>query len=63
MDDKLKEALRLLCECCDELRLHDMDYDHVTNPELKKKVLEFMKQNGFITQADSPNTYNKIATA
>lgn len=52
MDEKLKEALRLLYECCDELRLHDMDYDHVTNPELKKKVLEFMNQNGAIEGGD-----------
>lgn len=42
MDEITKEALRLLFECMEELRLHDEEYEHVTNPALKQHLQHFL---------------------
>lgn len=46
MSEDAKAATRLLLEAMDQLRLHDEEYQHRTDPELKAGVVEFLDRVG-----------------
>lgn len=46
MSDETKEAVRLLFECADEIRLHENSHHHVTRPELKKRLRDYLVKIG-----------------
>lgn len=46
MSEETKEAVRLLFECMDELRLHDEEYKHKTSKSLKERLKEYLVRNG-----------------
>ena len=56
MTDDLKDAMRLLVECMDELRLHDEEYKHVTRPELRTRLREFFNKRGLSDPIAAANT-------
>ena len=44
--EDFKESVRLLIECMDQLRLHDAEYQHVTDGDLKRRLWAFMVKHG-----------------
>lgn len=46
MSNETKEAVRLLVECMDELRMHDEDGSHRTNPDLKRRLCAYFDAHG-----------------
>lgn len=48
MTEETKEAVRLLWECCNELRLHDLHTGHNTNCGLKDRLIVFFEKHQFV---------------
>ena len=46
MSEEMKEAMRLLLECADELRRHDEEYQHRTTEALKDTLRAFFARRG-----------------
>ncbi len=56
MSDDLKDAIRLLFECADQLRLHDERPMHMTSKALKDKMRAFLDRMELRGGADSESS-------
>lgn len=55
MDENLKEAMRLLIECADEMRVCEEEHHHTVSRLLKKKLRAIFAKHGLTDPATVAN--------